>query len=128
MLFDFERVGLSGTDNVFSKKRLNTIVREEGYKLEGDQVIPATVEGDNQFTKTTEITITEVNREDTPETLFTSPGADTASSKAGKVVKDAATEATKKRKTVDRSAPKEVLKKKQKKVVEQGMREGFAEE
>lgn len=123
-----ERARLSDTNDYSSKKRLNTIIRGEGYKLEGDQVVPASIGGENWITKTTEITITEIDREDAPEAEPATPEAETTSSKPNKVTKDTATKVTKKRKTFDRSAPKEVLKKKQKKVVEQTMREGSAEE
>lgn len=104
------------------------IVREEGYKVEGDKVVSAPVEGGNQITKTTEITITEIDREDAPEIEPATPGAKSTSPTISKIIKNATPKVTKKRKAADKGTPKEVLKKKQKKVIEQSMREGSADE
>lgn len=114
------------TDNAFSKKRLNTIIKKEGYKLDGDQVVPTAVNGENQITKTTEITITEAVRDDTPESPLATTEENVTVPKVKKVTAKAAANVLKKRKRVDAKTPKEVLKKKQKKAVEQSMRESSA--
>lgn len=110
------------TNNVSSKKRLSTIIRGEGLKLQGDQVVAAAMDGDNQITKTTEITVTEGVEDDGSEDAATTIEGGVANTKISKAAAKAA-KPTKKRKRVDGKAPKEVLKKKQKKAVEQSMRE-----